>query len=81
MFQVNSLNQGVIDDFNKILQEVESNPAIEATVIISGKPDCFIAGADITMLEKCKTKEEVLNIAKTGKFIYPFMSYLECQHL
>lgn len=57
-------------EFNKILQEVESNPAIEATVLISGKPDCFIAGADIPMLENCKTKEEVVNISKAGKFMY-----------
>lgn len=50
------------------MQEVESNPAIEATVLISGKPDCFIAGADITMLEKCKTKEEAMHISREGKF-------------
>lgn len=61
-----------MNEFNKILQEVESNPAIEATVLISGKPDCFIAGADIPMLENCKTKEEAVNISRAGKLMYPF---------
>ncbi|XP_026331699.1 trifunctional enzyme subunit alpha, mitochondrial-like, partial [Hyposmocoma kahamanoa] len=68
--KVNSLNEDVMNEFKNILQEVESNPAIEATVLISGKPDCFIAGADIPMLEKCRTKEEVVNISKAGHEIF-----------
>lgn len=57
-----------MDEFRTIVNEVDSNPAIEAAVLISGKPGCFIAGADITMIENCKTKEEVISLSKAGMY-------------
>lgn len=56
-----------MDEVNNIINEVDSNPAIQAAVFISGKPGCFIAGADISMIESCKTKEEVVNLSKRGE--------------
>ena len=38
-----------------MLAEIESNPRVTAVVLISGKPDTFIAGADIEMLKAAKT--------------------------
>lgn len=55
-----------MDEVTAIVNEVQSNASIQAAVIISGKPGCFIAGADISMLENCKTKEEVVSLAKAG---------------
>lgn len=55
-----------MDEVTQIINEVDSNPAIEAAVIISGKPGVFIAGADITMIENCKTQEEVVTLSKRG---------------
>lgn len=55
-----------MDEVKTIVNEVESNPSIEAAVLISGKPGCFIAGADISMIESCKTKEEVVSLSKAG---------------
>lgn len=52
-----------------VLRDIESNPQVQAAVIISGKPGCFIAGADITMLEKCKTYEDAAQISKSGQQI------------
>lgn len=49
------------------MREIELNPQIQAAVLISGKPDCFIAGADIGMLEKCQALDEVLHISRTGQ--------------
>lgn len=68
--KVNSLNVAVMDEVSSIVNEVDSNPAIEAAVFISGKPGCFIAGADIGMIESCKTKEEVVNLSKRGHEIF-----------
>ncbi|KAJ0181912.1 hypothetical protein K1T71_002634 [Dendrolimus kikuchii] len=68
--KVNSLNVAVMDEVNSIINEVDSNPSIEAAVFISGKPGCFIAGADISMIESCKTKEEVVNLSKRGHEIF-----------
>ncbi|RZB49918.1 trifunctional enzyme subunit alpha, mitochondrial, partial [Asbolus verrucosus] len=64
---VNSLNAEVMGEFGAILHEIESNPQIQAAVIISNKPGNFIAGADISMLEKCQTAEEVTNLAREGQ--------------
>ncbi|CAH0404870.1 unnamed protein product [Chilo suppressalis] len=68
--KVNSLNAAVMEEVNGIVNEVDSNPAIEGVVIISAKPGCFIAGADISMLESCKTKEEVVALSKRGQDIF-----------
>lgn len=57
----------IIKEFETAVREVEMNPQIHAAVLISKKPDCFIAGADIGMIEKCKTLDDVLYISKTGQ--------------
>lgn len=61
-------------EFDSLLHEIESNSQIQAAVLISGKPGCFIAGADITMLENCKTAEEATTISKTGQKL---LGYIE----
>ncbi|CAG4998802.1 unnamed protein product [Parnassius apollo] len=71
--KVNTLNPALMDEFKNIINEVEANSAIEAAVLISGKPGCFIAGADITMIENCKTKEEVVSLSKAGHEIFKKM--------
>ncbi|XP_047515638.1 trifunctional enzyme subunit alpha, mitochondrial [Pieris napi] len=71
--KVNSLNAAVMDEVKGIINEIERNPSIEAAVLISGKPGCFIAGADIGMIESCKTKEEVVALAKNGQAIFKQM--------
>lgn len=58
-----------MSEVRNIINEIESNPAIEAAVLISGKPGCFIAGADIGMIESCKTKEQVVTLSKAGMSI------------
>ncbi|XP_026727289.1 trifunctional enzyme subunit alpha, mitochondrial [Trichoplusia ni] len=68
--KVNSLNTAVMDEVNEVLNELDSNPSIQAAVLISGKPGCFIAGADITMLEKCTTKDEFVTLSKNGHRIF-----------
>ncbi|ROT82395.1 putative trifunctional enzyme subunit alpha, mitochondrial [Penaeus vannamei] len=52
--KVNVLNQPVMEEIVKIVDEIETNSDIQAAVLISGKPGCFIAGADITMIESCR---------------------------
>ena len=54
--KMNSLGEQVMQDMNQIKSEVLNNPNITSAVIISGKPDNFIVGADIRMLEKIKTQ-------------------------
>ncbi|XP_053693292.1 trifunctional enzyme subunit alpha, mitochondrial [Sabethes cyaneus] len=65
--KVNSLGAEVQAEFDAVFREVETNPAVSSAVVISAKPGCFIAGADITMLEKCKTAAEATKISYEGQ--------------
>lgn len=68
--KVNSLNEEVMDEVSKLFQEVQNNPQIQSCVLISNKPGCFIAGADINMISKCKTADEATQISKNGHQIF-----------
>ena len=45
---VNKLNRAVKDDFIDLLRRLDGDSAIQAAVLISGKPDTFIAGAAVS---------------------------------
>lgn len=68
--KVNALNEEVMDEVSKILSEIQSNSQIQSCVLISNKPNCFIAGADINMIANCKTAEEVTQLSKEGHAIF-----------
>jgi 3-hydroxyacyl-CoA dehydrogenase/enoyl-CoA hydratase/3-hydroxybutyryl-CoA epimerase len=55
---MNVFNQQVMEEFTLLANDIDYNDAIKAIVFISGKSDCFIAGADITMLQKVQTAVE-----------------------
>lgn len=60
---MNSLGRDLFAEFEQILRDIETNPSIQSAVIISGKPGCFIAGADISMLEATKSAEETTKLS------------------
>jgi len=51
------------------LKNIQSDPNVKAAVLISGKPGNFIAGADIKMLQQCKSKEEISGVSQQGQQI------------
>ncbi|XP_071450753.1 trifunctional enzyme subunit alpha, mitochondrial [Hetaerina americana] len=67
--KMNTLKKEVMQEMEEIVTEVENNPSVVAAVLISGKPGSFIAGADIKMLEACRTKDEVTQISRDGQKI------------
>lgn len=66
--KVNSLNEGLMQDAFQIFNDLQrgSIPA-QGIVLISAKTDCFVAGADIKMLERCKSAAEVEGLARKGQ--------------
>jgi len=56
-----------MDELQTNLNKASQDPKIKGSVIISGKPNCFIAGADISMLKACRTAEEVHKISRDGQ--------------
>jgi len=54
----NVLNESVGQDIETVLDDIEKDSSLTALVFKSGKPGCFVAGADITMLQGIETAEQ-----------------------
>lgn len=68
--KVNSLGKQLTEEFEQVLKEFETNSNVKSAVLISGKPGCFIAGADISMLEQCKTEDDARRISHEGQLMF-----------
>jgi 3-hydroxyacyl-CoA dehydrogenase / enoyl-CoA hydratase / 3-hydroxybutyryl-CoA epimerase len=64
---VNTLKASFADDFREAVETLESSPEIRAAVLISGKKDNFLAGADITMLRDADTADAAAELARQGQ--------------
>ncbi len=64
---VNKLNAQVKAEFETALAALREEPAVKALVIISGKPDVFIAGADIEEFTRLSTREEFERLSREGQ--------------
>ena len=63
---VNTLNASFAADFERIFGQVGSDPKIKAAILVSGKTDTFIAGADIEMLQSMHTAGEAEAMVRSG---------------
>lgn len=66
-FQENVINEALKEDIKSLFEKAESDPQVKGIVIMSGKPNSFVAGADVTMLQKCKSAEEVQKLSREGQ--------------
>ncbi|KAJ9594592.1 hypothetical protein L9F63_027423, partial [Diploptera punctata] len=57
--KVNTLDESVMNEVERVIKRIEADPNVQAAVLISGKPGCFIAGADVGMLSSLKSAKEV----------------------
>lgn len=55
---VNTLKSELADEFQQVLDTLQDSSAAKALVIISGKPDNFIAGANLEMLQSVQSIAE-----------------------
>ena len=67
--KMNTLKAEFGPQVRAILRQIRDNKALEGVVFISGKPDNFIAGADINMIAACKTAQEAEQLARQGQQI------------
>ncbi|NXF13604.1 ECHA enzyme, partial [Smithornis capensis] len=65
--KVNTLSKQLSAEFTDVMNEIWANEAVKSAVLISSKPGCFIAGADLNMLEACKTAQEVTQLSQDGQ--------------
>lgn len=73
---MNVLKAAFADEISQLLSEIKANSQLKGLVFISGKPDSFIAGADITMLDSCKTAEEAQAIGRMGQQMFDQLEQL-----
>jgi len=64
---VNKLNSQLKSEFEHTLGLLRDDASVKAVVIISGKPDTFIAGADIEEFTRLSTREEFERLSREGQ--------------
>jgi 3-hydroxyacyl-CoA dehydrogenase / enoyl-CoA hydratase / 3-hydroxybutyryl-CoA epimerase len=64
---VNTLRADFEAELEGLLRRAAEDPAITSLVLASGKPDGFIAGADVQMLQRLKTREEAEALSRGGQ--------------
>lgn len=64
--KVNTLNEAMMDQFENFLDDLESDVSLKGAVLISGKENNFIAGADIEMFKARETAEEIEQLSLDG---------------
>ncbi|MGF1765917.1 fatty acid oxidation complex subunit alpha FadJ [Enterovibrio makurazakiensis] len=67
---MNTLQATFVDEISAILTELEGNSSIKGLVMYSAKPDNFVAGADVRMLDACETAEDAQAIAEQGQKLF-----------
>uniref|UniRef100_A0AC34RC90 Enoyl-CoA hydratase n=1 Tax=Panagrolaimus sp. JU765 TaxID=591449 RepID=A0AC34RC90_9BILA len=65
----NSFTQQAADDIKKVTERVLQDDNVRAAVLMSGKPNSFIAGADINLLKNCKTAQEAEKYVRDGQIL------------
>nr|XP_004663789.1 trifunctional enzyme subunit alpha, mitochondrial [Jaculus jaculus] len=68
--KVNTLNKEVQSEFLDVMNEIWANDQIRSAVLISSKPGCFVAGADINMLASCTTPQEATRLSQNGQRMF-----------
>jgi 3-hydroxyacyl-CoA dehydrogenase / enoyl-CoA hydratase / 3-hydroxybutyryl-CoA epimerase len=68
--KVNTLGKGMVAEFEELLRGVEEDAAVRAVVIRSGKPEGFVAGADIEELARVRSAEEAEALSRAGQAVF-----------
>ncbi len=64
---VNKLSREVVAEFRALMDRVDRDASIRAVVLISGKRDLFIAGADIDQFLELRTAAEAEALSREGQ--------------
>ena len=64
--KLNVLSLGLLDEFETVFSQIEKDATLRGVVIVSGKPEGFIAGADIKQFVAVTTAAEAAALAGKG---------------
>ncbi|OTA15220.1 isocitrate lyase [Xenorhabdus vietnamensis] len=68
--KVNTLKAEFVEQFLTMFEKAQQVSGLKGLIIISGKPDTFIAGADISMIAGCQTQAEATELAEKGQKLF-----------
>ncbi len=64
---VNKLTSALIDEWEALIEGLRGDASVRAVVLVSGKPDNFIAGADIEEFTRLTTAAEAEALSRRGQ--------------
>ncbi|MGR4020795.1 fatty acid oxidation complex subunit alpha FadJ [Vibrio harveyi] len=74
--KMNTLQAAFADEMKEIFAQLKDTSGVKGMIIHSLKPDNFVAGADVRMLEACTTASEAEALAKQGQELFQQLSDL-----
>ncbi|QIA63835.1 fatty acid oxidation complex subunit alpha FadJ [Vibrio astriarenae] len=74
--KMNTLQAAFADEMTEVFSQLNEHSDLKGLVIESGKPDNFIAGADVRMLAACNSAEEAKALAAKGQEMFQQLSAL-----
>jgi 3-hydroxyacyl-CoA dehydrogenase/enoyl-CoA hydratase/3-hydroxybutyryl-CoA epimerase len=66
---VNKLTSALIDEWEALMERLRVDAAVRAVVLISGKPDTFIAGVDIEEFTRLGSQAEAEALSRRGEAV------------
>ncbi len=67
---MNTLKAEFTEQIDQVLKEIREDNTIKGVVLLSGKKDSFVAGADINMLASMKSASEASALSRQGQMIF-----------
>lgn len=64
---INKITRGVRDELDVLLRQIGGDPAVRAVALLSGKPDTFIAGADIDEFVALASRSDAFALVRGGQ--------------
>lgn len=74
---VNALDVSFAHEFASVLDTLQSDTAVKAIILVSGKRSTWIVGADIDLVAKCSSPVEAESLARLGQRTYMRIEKLE----
>ncbi|NQZ81503.1 MAG: fatty acid oxidation complex subunit alpha FadJ [Colwellia sp.] len=73
---MNTLKAEFIEQITEVLAEIKADKDICGLILLSGKKNSFVAGADINMIANCQTAEEATALSRQGQMIFDQLASL-----
>jgi 3-hydroxyacyl-CoA dehydrogenase/enoyl-CoA hydratase/3-hydroxybutyryl-CoA epimerase len=70
---VNTVDRALGTELERVLELIDRDRTIRAAVVTSGKPDIFIAGADIEQFLEFKTEQDAENASRYGQRLFTLL--------